>query len=131
MAGTTIHNDIVLQDRDNALLRTLTEDFRVLSREQIGELFPMGSVARLNFRLKQLRDAGYLSSRPLAGPFRRRSSDALQLPPLATRIFSFDKRRRLYDNRREILWNPRRTLFWNGQRAYVGEFSACSWPSAS
>ena len=67
MAGTTIHNDIVLQDRDNALLRTLTEDFRVLSREQIGELFPMGSVARLNFRLKQLRDAGYLSSRPLAG----------------------------------------------------------------
>src|ERR1051325_12070269 len=67
MAGKSSHNGIVLQDRDHALLRRLTEDFRILSREQIGELFPMGSVARLNFRLKQLRDAGYLSSRPLAG----------------------------------------------------------------
>jgi hypothetical protein len=60
-------NNIVLQDRDIALVRMLTEDFRILSREQIGELFPLGSVSRLNFRLKQLHDAGYLSSRPLAG----------------------------------------------------------------
>ena len=60
-------NNIVLQDRDIALVRMLTGDFRILSREQIGELFPLGSVSRLNFRLKQLHDAGYLSSRPLAG----------------------------------------------------------------
>src|SRR6266704_1009298 len=61
------HSHIVLQNRDVSLIRMLAEDFRILNRDQIGELFPMGSVARLNFRLKQLREAGYLSSRPLAG----------------------------------------------------------------
>jgi hypothetical protein len=56
---------IVLQDRDIALLRTLAEDFQILSREQIEELFPMGSRSRVNFRLKQLRDASFLSFREL------------------------------------------------------------------
>jgi hypothetical protein len=60
------NKNIVLQERDTSLIRVLAEEFRILSREQIGELFPMGSAARLNFRLKQLRDAGYLSSRSLA-----------------------------------------------------------------
>lgn len=62
----TPSNSIVLQARDVALIRMLTEDFRILNREQIGELFPMGTVRRLNFRLKQLCDAGYLSTRVLA-----------------------------------------------------------------
>ena len=56
----------MLQKRDIALIRMLVEEFRILSREQIGELFPMGSISRLNFRLKQLHDAGYLSTRTLA-----------------------------------------------------------------
>src|SRR5229473_43366 len=51
---------VILQERDLALIHTLTEEFRILSRDQIGELFPMGSTTRLNLRLKQLRDAGYL-----------------------------------------------------------------------
>jgi len=50
-----------------SLIRLLAEEFHVLTREQISELIPMGSVARLNFRLKQLRDAGYLSSRNIWG----------------------------------------------------------------
>jgi hypothetical protein len=58
---------VILQERDLALIHQLTEQFRILSREQIGELFPMGSTTRLNLRLKQLRDGGYLSSRPLSG----------------------------------------------------------------
>jgi hypothetical protein len=53
------------QDRDVALIRMLAEKFRILTREQIGELFPMGSIRRLNFRLKKLCDAGYLSTRAL------------------------------------------------------------------
>jgi hypothetical protein len=52
-------NKIILQHRDISLIRMLAEQFRILSREQIGELFSIGSVARLNFRLKQLSDAGY------------------------------------------------------------------------
>jgi hypothetical protein len=56
----------IIQDRDMSLLRALAEDFRLLTREQIGELFPMGSTSRLNFRLKQLRDAGFLSARLVA-----------------------------------------------------------------
>src|SRR5713226_2294635 len=59
--------NVILQERDLALIHMLTEEFRILSREQIGELFPMGSTTRLNIRLKQLRDGGYLSSRPLSG----------------------------------------------------------------
>ena len=55
-----------LQNRDLSLIRILTEDFRVLTSEQIGSLFPMGSNARLSFRLKLLCDAGYLSARTLA-----------------------------------------------------------------
>jgi hypothetical protein len=54
------------QDRDIALIRMLAEKFRILNREQIGELFPMGSIRRLNFRLKKLCDSGYLSIRTLA-----------------------------------------------------------------
>src|SRR5437899_8204037 len=53
------------QTRDVALIRMLAENFRILNREQIGELFPMGSIRRLNFRLKKLCDAGYLSTRTL------------------------------------------------------------------
>ena len=53
------------QSRDVALIRMLAENFRILNGEQIGELFPMGSVRRRNFRLKKLCDAGYLSTRSL------------------------------------------------------------------
>src|SRR5437879_9513758 len=56
---------ISLQNRDISLIRMLAEDFRMLNGEQIGELFPLGSIRRRNFRLKQLCDAGYLSSREL------------------------------------------------------------------
>ena len=48
----------------------LAEDFRILIGEQIDELVPMGSVTRRNFRLKQLCDAGYLSSRSIPAPGR-------------------------------------------------------------
>src|SRR2546428_13658592 len=58
-------NSIRPQDRDVALIRMLAENFRILNREQIGELLPMGSIRRLNFRLKRLCDAGYLSTRTL------------------------------------------------------------------
>src|SRR5438876_9564499 len=67
MTPTLPAKTVVLQERDLALVHMLTEEFRILSREQIGELFPMGSTTRLNLRLKQLRDAGYLSARPLSG----------------------------------------------------------------
>jgi hypothetical protein len=60
------HNGIEVQERDIALIRMLVEDLRILNSEQIGELFPMGSARRVNFRLKQLCDAGYLSMRVLA-----------------------------------------------------------------
>lgn len=66
MKSSVFQEKIMLQKRDIALIRMLVEEFRILSREQIGELFPMGSISRLNFRLKQLHDAGYLSTRPLA-----------------------------------------------------------------
>src|SRR5437899_1538713 len=58
---------ISLQHRDISLIRILAEDFRILNGEQIGELFHLGSIRRRNFRLKQLCDAGYLSSRELIG----------------------------------------------------------------
>src|SRR5260370_39062808 len=58
---------VILQEGDLALIHILVQEFRILSREQIGELFPMGSTTRLNLRLKQLRDAGYLSARSLSG----------------------------------------------------------------
>src|SRR5579864_1491625 len=61
------NKNVILQERDLALIRMLAEEFRILDREQIGGLFPMGSTTRLNLRLKQLRDGGYLSSRPLSG----------------------------------------------------------------
>jgi len=67
MATKIFGNAISLQERDMSLIRLLAEEFRILTGEQIHELFPMGSIARRNFRLKQLRDAGYLSSRSLAG----------------------------------------------------------------
>src|SRR3989442_2773607 len=56
---------ISLQTRDISLIRMLAEEFRIRNGEQVAELFPMGSIRRRNFRLKQLRDAGYLSSREL------------------------------------------------------------------
>src|ERR1051326_3838259 len=65
----TTPSPIIPQQRDRSIVRMLAEDFRILTGEQIDELFPMGSVTRRNFRLKQLCDAGYLSSRyiPVAG----------------------------------------------------------------
>jgi protein involved in plasmid replication-relaxation len=66
MCPKTASRNVSLQDRDVSLIRMLAEEFLVLTREQIGELFPMGSIARLNFRLKQLREAGYLSVRDIA-----------------------------------------------------------------
>jgi len=53
----------VLQERDTLLLDLLATQFRLLSRDQIGELLPMGSVSRLNFRLKRLVEGRYLSTR--------------------------------------------------------------------
>ena len=61
---------IIPQHRDRSLIRMLAEDFRILIGEQIDELVPMGSVTRRNFRLKQLCDAGYLSSRSIPAPGR-------------------------------------------------------------
>lgn len=58
---------VALQRRDLGLIRIMAEEFPLLIREQIDELVPMGSVSRLNYRLKQLCDAGYLSSRKLSG----------------------------------------------------------------
>ena len=58
------HN-VFLQPRDIALIRTLAQDFLLLTSEQIAELFPMGTLQRQNFRLRQLSAAGYLSSRKL------------------------------------------------------------------
>jgi len=48
-----------------SLIRALADDFRLLTRQQIGELFPMGSASRLNFRLRRLRDGKFLSARPI------------------------------------------------------------------
>lgn len=56
---------ICLQRRDLSLIRIMAEEFPLLIREQIAELVPMGSVRRVNFRLKQLCDTGFLSSRRL------------------------------------------------------------------
>ena len=66
MANHSRYKNVVLQHRDQSLIRILTEDFRILTTEQIAKLFSMGSNARLSFRLKQLCDAGYLSARALA-----------------------------------------------------------------
>lgn len=67
MCPKTYRSTVQLQNRDRSLIRMLAEEFLILTRQQIGELFPMGSIARLNFRLRQLREAGYLSVRPVAG----------------------------------------------------------------
>src|SRR5438876_11459141 len=56
---------ISLQHRDISLIRLLWEEFRLINGEQVVELFPMGAMRRRNFRLRQLCDAGYLSSREL------------------------------------------------------------------
>src|SRR5262245_37478470 len=63
-------DSIVPQQRDKTLVRMLAEDFRILTGEQIDELFPMGSITRRNFRLKQLCTSGFLSSRHIPGPGR-------------------------------------------------------------
>ena len=79
-------NGIVPQERDLALIRALAEDFRILTREQIEELIPRGSSRRVNFRLKQLREAGYLAFRPLPtiGPA---STGGYFLGPRAAELF--------------------------------------------
>lgn len=96
MTPTAPDRAIVLQERDRALIHMLTEEFRILSREQIGELFPMGSTARLNFRLKQLRDAGYLSSRQLSG-LGAAMKRGYYLGPRATELFSDPTEKRLVE----------------------------------
>src|SRR5258708_12068644 len=86
---------ISLQNRDISLIRMLAEDFRMLNGEQIGELFPLGSIRRRNFRLKQLCDAGYLSSRELIrmgnvakpGDYPGPRAPALFSNPTAQRLF--------------------------------------------
>jgi hypothetical protein len=87
-------NHVNLQDRDMALIRALAEDFRVLTRDQIAELFPMGSTSRLNFRLKQLRDAGFLSVHPVAAG-RRVLKHGYYLGPQAQTLFDDAVERRL------------------------------------
>src|SRR5713101_7043077 len=87
MIKPAFHNGVVLQARDIALIRMLAEDFRILNRDQIGELFPMGTVRRLNFRLKQLCDAGYLSTRVLV-QMGNVTTYAYFLGPRAEELFS-------------------------------------------
>jgi hypothetical protein len=77
---------VVPQPRDLSLIRMLAEDFRILAREQIGELFPMGSVARQSFRLQRLRRAGYLSTRPITG-FGAATKLGYYLGPKAVELF--------------------------------------------
>ena len=62
-----MRNHAILQPRDLTLIRLLANEFLLLTREQIAELVPMGSISRLNFRLKRLRDSGYLSARSIWG----------------------------------------------------------------
>ena len=78
--------DIVPQDRDLTLIRALAEDFRILTPRQINELVPRGSARRVNFRLNKLRDAGYLSYRPLAS-FGPGSTGGYYLGPKAAELF--------------------------------------------
>src|SRR2546427_10820931 len=85
---------ISLQHRDIALIRMLAEEFRILTGEQIGELFPMGSVRRRNFRLKQLRDAGFLSCRALM-QIGNVSKPGYYLGPRAPELFSHPTERRV------------------------------------
>ena len=85
---------ISLQHRDISLIRMLAEDFRILNGEQIGELFPLGSIRRRNFRLKQLRDAGYLSSRELIR-MGNVAKHAYYLGPRAPELFSDPTEQRL------------------------------------
>ena len=96
MTPTAPNKTIILQERDRSLIHMLTEEFRILSREQIGELFPMGSTARLNFRLKQLRDGGYLSSRQLSG-LGAAIKRGYYLGPRATELFSDPTEKRLVE----------------------------------
>src|SRR5881628_4017067 len=88
---------ISLQHRDISLIRLLAEDFRMLNGEQIGELFPLGSIRRRNFRLKQLRDAGYLSSRELIR-MGNVAKHGYYLGPRAPEIFSDPTEQRLVGN---------------------------------
>src|SRR5882724_10855262 len=90
----TPYNGIVLQPRDVALIRMLAEKFRILNREQIGELFPMGSIRRLNFRLKKLCDAGYLSTRALV-EMRNVAKHGYYLGPRAAELFPHPTERKL------------------------------------
>ena len=61
-----------LQPRDLELLRMLLRDFGLLTRRQIGELFPERGLRRTNFRLHHLVQAGYLSRRLPTGPMLQR-----------------------------------------------------------
>jgi DNA-binding Lrp family transcriptional regulator len=90
---------VLLQDRDTLLIRLLAEDFRLLTREQIGELIPMGSVSRLNYRLKKLLDGGYLSRRVLL-PSSHSAGYAYFLGPQAAAVFDDPAERRVVQERR-------------------------------
>ena len=54
---------LYIQPRDHELLRMLLDDFGLLTRGQICELFPERGIRRTNRRLRQLVHAGYLSIR--------------------------------------------------------------------
>ena len=94
---THTKKNLFLQDRDTALISMLTEEFRILTREQINQLFPMGSTARANFRLKQLRDAGYLSSKELFG-MGSATKLGYYLGPRAAELFKNPTERRLVNS---------------------------------
>src|SRR5712692_8389747 len=85
------------QNRDVALIRMLAEKFRILNREQIGELFPMGSIRRLNFRLKRLCDEGYLSTRTLLR-VGNMSKHGYYLGPRAAELFLHPTERRIVNS---------------------------------
>jgi len=56
---------ISLQNRDISLIRMLAKTFGFSMVSRLENCFPWVRFGRRNFRLKQLRDAGYLSSREL------------------------------------------------------------------
>ena len=61
--ATSTRGGLFPNEEDKALVRTLAEDFRLLTREQIDELFPAKSRRASALRLRRLWVAGYVSAR--------------------------------------------------------------------
>lgn len=124
---------LVLQEKDRELLRLLAEEFMLLTRSQIGELFPGRSVQRSNFRLRRLLLNKYLSRR--TSPLLPTGTALYYLGPLAGEALGLEPEDAAISGRRKralriadgalphlVLVNSVHAKFVVAQREYPSEY---------